>query len=181
MELRESGPGCVPTDRARVGGGSLISDAARRPGPGTALPGGHFRCNAARIALGKPTDRRYSGKMKRPPLLALALLAVTAAAHATPPPGADPALAPWFHQLRRPGSGFPCCAQADCRNVEVRADGNRTEAYIDREAFGSRAPNAWVVVPPSRVLLGLDNPTGGPIACWSAWGGVLCFVPGSGT
>jgi len=116
-----------------------------------------------------------------PLALALALLAVTAAAHAAPPPGADPALAPWFHQLRRPGSGFPCCSEADCRNVEVRAAGSRTEVYIGREAFGSRAPNAWVPVPPTHVLRGLDNPTGGPIACWAAWGGVLCFVPGSGT
>jgi hypothetical protein len=136
-----------------------------------------------RIALGGQIARRYSGGMNRPsPLaLALALLAVTAAAHAAPPPGADPALAPWFHQLRRPGSGFPCCSEADCRNVEVRAAGSRTEVFIGREAFGSRAPDAWVPVPPTHVLTGLDNPTGGPIACWAAWGGVLCFVPGSGT
>ena len=125
------------------------------------------------MGLGKPAGRRYSGGMKRPPLLALALLSVTAAALASPPPAADPALAPWFHQLRRPGSGFPCCSEADCRNVEVRAAGNHMEVFIGREAFGSRAPNAWVVVPPSRVLVGLDNPTGGPIACWAAWGGVL--------
>ena len=152
-------------------------------GPGSPLPAVLFVVERQRIALGGQIARRYSGGMKRPtPLaLALALLAVTAAAHAAPPPGADPALAPWFHQLRRPGSGFPCCSEADCRNVEVRAAGSRTEVYIDREAFGSRAPNAWVPVPPAHVLRGLDNPTGGPIACWAAWGGVLCFVPGSGT
>ena len=186
----------APADGARIGGGSLIRDAVRRFGPGPRVrgfgpgrragatsAGGFFVVERQRIALGGQIARRYSGGMKRPPplALALALLAVMAAAHAAPPPGADPALAPWFHQLRRPGSGFPCCSEADCRNVEVRAAGSRTEVYIGREAFGSRAPNAWVPVPPAHVLLGLDNPTGGPIACWAAWGGVLCFVPGSGT
>ena len=77
--------------------------------------------------------------------------------------------------------GFPAASEADCRNVETRAAGGRTEVFIGRDAFGSRAPNGWVVVPPSHVLTGLENPTGGPIACWAAWGGVLCFVPGSGT
>src|SRR5580698_9324485 len=120
------------------------------------LPPRFFVLERQRIALGGQIARRYSGGMKRPSPLALvlallALLAVTAAAQAAPPAGADPALAPWFHQLRRPGSGFPCCSEADCRNVEVRAAGSRTEVYIGREAFGSRAPNAWVVVPPSRV------------------------------
>jgi len=114
-------------------------------------------------------------------LLVLSLLLATEPAHAAPPPAADPSLAPWFHDLRRPGTGFPCCSEADCRNVEARAAGNRTEVFIGREAFGSRAPNAWVLVPPAHVLAGLENPTGGPIACWAAWGGVLCFVPGSGT
>ncbi len=119
--------------------------------------------------------------MKRLPLLALALLSVTAAARANPPPGADPALAPWFHQLRRPGNGYSCCSEADCRNVPTRAAGSDTEVFIDRKRFGSRAPDAWVKVPPAHVLAGRDNPTGGPVACWAAWGGVLCFVPGPGT
>jgi hypothetical protein len=119
--------------------------------------------------------------MKGLGLPTLALLLVTAAADAAPPPGADPTLAPWFHELRRPGSGYPCCSEADCRNVKTRGAAGRTEVFIGREAFGSRAPDAWVPVPPAHVLAGRDNPTGGPIACWAAWGGVLCFVPGTGT
>jgi hypothetical protein len=118
--------------------------------------------------------------MKWPGLLALTLLLVASAAHAAPPPGADPSLAPWFHDLRRPGTGYPCCSEADCRNVETRAAGGRLEVFIGRDAFGSRAPDAWVSVPPAHVLTGINNPTGAPIACWAAWGGVLCFVPGSG-
>ena len=119
--------------------------------------------------------------MKRPLPLALVLLAVTAAAHAAPPTGADPALAPWFHQLLRPENGYPCCSEADCRNVEVRSAGSRIEALITRKLFGSRAPDAWVLVPPAHMLADRGNPTGGPVACWAAWGGILCFVPGPGT
>jgi hypothetical protein len=132
------------------------------------------------MVLGKPIGHRYSGAMKCPPLLAMVLLSVTTAAHAAPPTGADPALAPWFHQLRRPENGYPCCSVADCRNVEVRAAGSRIEALITRRLFGSRAPDAWVLVPWAHVLAGRDNPTGGPVACWAPWGGILCFVPGTG-
>jgi hypothetical protein len=124
--------------------------------------------------------RRYSHGVRWSALPVLALLLTATAAHPAPPPGADPSLAPWFHELRRPGTGFPCCSEADCRNVEERAAGGRIEVFIGRKVFGSRAPDAWVLVPPEHVLAGRDNPTGGPIACWAAWGGVLCFVPGSG-
>jgi hypothetical protein len=113
-------------------------------------------------------------------LLVLALPLATGA-KAAPPPGADPSQSPWFQNLRRPGSGFPCCSEADCRNVDTRAVGGRLEVFIDRNTFGSRAPDGWVAVPPANVLAGSGNPTGGPVACWTAWGGVLCFVPGAGT
>jgi hypothetical protein len=119
--------------------------------------------------------------MTLPGLLSQALLLIIGVAHAAPPPGADPSLAPWYRELRRPETGFPCCSESDCRNVATRGSADHLEVFIGHEAFGSRAPDAWVPVPPARVLAGRDNPTGGAVACWAAWGGVLCFVPGSGT
>ncbi len=100
--------------------------------------------------------------------------------HSAPPERSDPKLAPWYRSLRQPGTGHACCAIADCRNVKWRADGQRYEVFIDKPSFGGRAPDAWLPVPPERILRDADNPTGGAVACYfmrQVW----CFVPPVGT
>jgi len=82
-------------------------------------------------------------------LLALLLLAAA-------PPEADGALAPWFHSLTVPDTGGECCGVADCRNLPVRADGERYWVLYDGE---------WVAVPDDAVLDRADNPTGDYIVC----------------
>ena len=108
----------------------------------------------------------------------LALLIGTA--HAEPPAGSDGSLAPWFHSLTVPGSGYGCCSMADCRPVEYRMTDDHFEAYIDRKSFGEDAPDAWVRVPDEAILRRHDNPTGQAIACYFI-DHILCFVEASGT
>lgn len=100
--------------------------------------------------------------------LAAAVL-IAGTAHARAPPDADPALAPWFQDLRVPGSGTSCCSVADCRPAEYRTSGDHYEAFIDGQ---------WLVVPPGRVLQRSDNPTGHAIVCYTPTLGILCFVRG---
>ena len=57
-------------------------------------------------------------------ILAILLMCVLAA-HAEPPANADPALAPWFHSLTQPDTGYLCCSVADCRPVKTRQKENR--------------------------------------------------------
>jgi hypothetical protein len=96
-------------------------------------------------------------------------LLVAAAGRAAPPPQADPALAPWFEDLRVPGTGTSCCSMADCRPVEYRSVGDHYEALVGRR---------WIPVPPEKVLHRSDNPTGGAVLCWTPNLGVMCFVRG---
>ncbi len=109
----------------------------------------------------------------------LALVLLAPAALAAPPPGADPALAPWFQSLKRPDNGEGCCDQADCRIVAYRATRDGYEAFIAAGSFQA-GTDTWEKVPPGRVLRG-DNPTGHGVACWTWFSGFLCFVPGPGT
>jgi hypothetical protein len=115
-----------------------------------------------------------------PGSLILALLGLAGPARAEPPPGADPALAPWFHSLTQPGTGKPCCSLADCRTVRYRTQGGHFQAFIG-DAFPrwSNAPHDWVDVPTAHVLHRLDNPTGEGVACWFQ-GQILCFIEGNG-
>jgi len=99
-------------------------------------------------------------------------------AHAAPPAGADPALAPWFQSLGQPETGYPCCSIADCRPVQSRTTADHFEVFIDRKSFGADAPNAWVRVPAENILHRKDNPLGEPVACWYI-NEVRCFVQGS--
>ena len=99
---------------------------------------------------------------------------------AAPPVGADPALAPFFQSLRQPLTGIPCCAAADCRNVEIRQGAQGLEAFIDRKTFGPYAPDEWRAVPPGVVIRDRANETGLPIACFHA-DMVLCFLPATAT
>jgi hypothetical protein len=89
-------------------------------------------------------------------------------AMALPPPDADPALAPWFNDLRQPWTNALCCSMADCRQVESRLDGDHYEALIEGE---------WRRVPDHLILNRSDNPTGHAVACWTKQTGILCFVP----
>ncbi len=92
--------------------------------------------------------------------------------HAAPPPDADPAMAPWYHSLRQPGSGISCCSMADCRPVDYRTVNDHYEAFIEGE---------WRPVPPEKVLTRADNPTGRAVVCWTKMSGIMCFVRGPET
>lgn len=90
---------------------------------------------------------------------------------AAPPPDADPALGPWFRDLRAPDTGRSCCSVSDCRATEVRTNGDRYEAYIEGQ---------WLPVPQAKVLSRPDNPTGHAVVCWTPALGIMCFIPGPG-
>lgn len=103
-------------------------------------------------------------------LLALVLL-VAFPAHAAPPSGADPALAPWFRGLLQPGTNYMCCGIADCRPTDARVVDGHWQVFHDGE---------WLPVPDAVILPPQINPTGEPIACIVA-GIVRCFVRATGT
>lgn len=108
----------------------------------------------------------------------IVLVLCIVAAHADPPPGADPSLAPWFRSLHSPQNGWSCCDMGDCRTVRVRNNNGKIEAWIDQRDF-KLAPDKWVSVPDDAIIRGKENPMGEAVACW--WGGrIRCFVPGSG-
>lgn len=104
----------------------------------------------------------------------LSLLAI--AAIAAPPEHADPALAPWFESLQRPGGQGGCCSQSDCRPVAWRIVEDHYEALLTPEMFPEVTEPAWIVVPAEVVLRQQDNPTGRAILCWRRSLGPLCFV-----
>jgi hypothetical protein len=95
------------------------------------------------------------------------ILLLAGQAHAAPPPGADPDLAPWFNSLRLPQSAVPCCSMADCRPVLSRLIDGHYEAFVE---------DKWVVVPDDKVLTRPDNPTGHAVVCWTPFAGVMCFI-----
>jgi hypothetical protein len=105
--------------------------------------------------------------MRKPIILASSLLLLTGVSRAAPPPNADPALAPWFESLQRPDVGGSCCSIADCRRVQSRTTAKGYEVLLD---------DAWVPVPPQRVVRGRDNPTGEAVSCMRGHV-IICFVP----
>lgn len=116
-----------------------------------------------------------------------AFLCYTATARAEAPPGADPALAPWFHSLKIPGTSVGCCDEADCRPVDARKmrDGH-WQAFVDKKTFGDTAPDAYVDIPESAMTHRTDNPLVRAVLCWYKIGGrghhLKCFTePGLGT
>ncbi len=104
-----------------------------------------------------------------PRLVLVVALLFAVVAHAAPPPDGDPALAPWFRDLREPDTGQSCCSIADCRPTEARTRGDHYEVLIEGQ---------WLTVPPDKVLHRSDNPTGRPIVCWTRTLGIMCFVHG---
>ena len=100
---------------------------------------------------------------------ALTAAAVTCAGIATaaPPPNADPALAPWYQNLRQPQTGVSCCSIADCRATDYRTTGDHYEVFID---------DKWTVVPADKILQRIDNPVGRAVVCWTPALGIMCFV-----
>lgn len=121
--------------------------------------------------------------MKR--LLACLLWALLlSVAHAAPPEGADPRLAPWFGSLERPDVGGSCCSlYSDCRFVEssdLRIGAKGYEARLKPGDFKVDAPT-WVVIPNEKILQRYDNPDGRAVVCWMPNLGVLCFVRGTET
>ena len=101
--------------------------------------------------------------------------------HAASPENADPAWAPWFGSLRRPGTDQSCCSLADCRRVRYRVSDGHFQAFIGGDfPRWTSPPHAWTNVPDANVLRRQDNPTGEGVACW-VQGNVVCFVPASGT
>ena len=85
----------------------------------------------------------------------LAALITAAPTKGSPPPNADPSLAPWFESLQRPDGTGSCCSTADCRRVQSRMADKGYEVLLD---------GVWVVVPRNNVLH-RDNPTGDAVAC----------------
>lgn len=86
-------------------------------------------------------------------LVLFGLLVLIIIAHAEPPANADPALAPWFHSLTQPDTGYLCCSVADCRPVKTRQKDGHIEAFIDNVQFKT-GPNDWVRVPENVILHG---------------------------
>ena len=106
-------------------------------------------------------------------LVLVAVFALSAsAAVARPPADADPALSPWFEDLRQPGTGQSCCSIADCRPVDFHIVQDHYEAFVDDQ---------WMQVPPEKVLRRFDNPTGRAVVCWTPSLGIMCFVEGPAT
>jgi hypothetical protein len=100
-------------------------------------------------------------------ILAAMITSLTQAASGAPPEDADPALAPWFNDLRQPWTNALCCSMADCRPTESRVRGDHYEVFVGGE---------WRVVPDDKVLQRSDNPTGHAVVCWTPGAGILCFV-----
>ncbi len=106
-------------------------------------------------------------------ILPLAMLVLaTGTAAAKPPPNPDPAVSPWYEDLRQPGTGRSCCSIADCRPVDYRIVEDHYEAFVDDQ---------WMPVPPDKVLRRFDNPTGRAVVCWTPELGIMCFVEGPAT
>ena len=97
----------------------------------------------------------------------IGLIRIVNPVNAAPPPDADPALAPWFNDLRQPWTNALCCSVADCRPVESRLNNGHYEALIEGE---------WRPVPDDHILNRGDNPTGHAVACWTPSAGIICFV-----
>jgi hypothetical protein len=99
-------------------------------------------------------------------------LAVTFAASAHPPEGAEQnsPIAKWFKSLRN-NHGLSCCEISDCRPVEARLMNGYYEALID---------NRWFRIP-DETINNVGNPTGQYIACYSYHDdfspNFYCFVP----
>jgi len=110
--------------------------------------------------------------MERAIVVGLGWTLVSGVATASPPPGADMSLAPWFQGLHQPGTGMSCCSIADCHPTDFRTSGTHYEALIE---------GRWLAIPPDKILDRTDNPTGRAVVCYTPTLGILCFVRGPET
>jgi hypothetical protein len=79
-------------------------------------------------------------------------------AFAVPPPDTTLANQQWFENLRQPnGRHLPCCSIADCHVTASRVTANGYEVAID---------DAWIAVPPERIVQQISNPTGRAVVCY---------------
>lgn len=105
--------------------------------------------------------------------LVLATAGLAGAVQAAPPTDADPAWSPWFQSLQRPDGGGSCCSASDCRPTEFRVMAGHFEAHYR---------DGWLVIPDSKVVARVDNPTGRAVLCADGDGTAImiyCFVPGA--
>ena len=102
--------------------------------------------------------------------LAAALLVLSCAADAAPPPGATGQFKGFFQGLTRPDVGGSCCDESDCRITKSRIG---KKGYEAMNQFGE-----WVEVPENKIIRGKENPTGEPVLCYLPSIGVLCFLAG---
>lgn len=99
----------------------------------------------------------------------ISVLSCSTIAYAAPPEGANPLYKPYYEGLRTK-EGWGCCSIADCRTVRVRYEGKQPWVFIDKETFGSTAPDDWVKVPNSALSTYNEHPEAPrpqqAIACW---------------
>lgn len=87
----------------------------------------------------------------------------------------------WFNSLRQPDTQISCCGPADAVEAdqyEVHPDGSVTAMVTGGRGY---VPDGTVVhVPPGKVVVGRENPTGHSILFLSLSKQVWCFVPNGG-
>jgi len=110
-------------------------------------------------------------------VLALIVLAALAFPSIGAPPANSTGQYKSFYESLRDKNNMPCCSISDCRPVQQRTTGQGYEVFIDDRFFEGKGVG-WAAVPPEAFLTERDNPTGEPIACWSPYRGVMCFLRG---
>lgn len=115
--------------------------------------------------------------MKRTAWFVVVGALTTMPVNAAPPDGANPIFSEYYKGLVTK-EGWGCCSIADCRPVRVKVIDKRPWVFIDKESFGSTAPDDWVQVPEN--AYGTKNTAkdpvrpAGSVACWYN-GGIRCF------
>lgn len=124
-------------------------------------------------------------------IVSVLILSVPALAHDHNEPNLDS----WYQSLQRPDRpqyGYQgivsCCNKEDCHPTEAEHRGDDWWAQLIEMHGGEGTPNAWVKVPPEKILKNTTNPTGRAVLCHTqAWVGstfspgsvvLYCFVPG---
>ena len=95
------------------------------------------------------------------------LLLIVGDTNAAPPPNADGTYRTWFQSLRQPQTGLSCCSISDCRMTDYRGGQDGYEVWL---------AGRWILVPPDKILRGIENPTGRAVVCAHPDGEILCFV-----
>lgn len=112
-------------------------------------------------------------------IFALAATLALTPANAAPPEGANPLYKDYYHGLRTK-EGWGCCSIADCRTVLVKYVDKRPWVYIDKQTFGSSAPDDWLPVPESAMETYNESPDAPrpqqATACWYA-DSIRCYSP----